>query len=155
MAATQTNGAWQSSGQGGGDVRITNSAGNSLFPRIAADSQSNLRVVYEDYRRGPDNPWIYMSSFLSSLAQWYCSGQNEVDIPVTPTGTAESLNPDIAIDSSDGVFVVWHDSRFKTSSPPAGMQVMGNYAPHAVTSVSCVVCRFAPGKWPTCRRTSR
>jgi hypothetical protein len=151
MAATQTGGSWQSSAQGGADVRITNSAGNSLFPRIAADSQSNIRVVYEDYRRGSDNPWIYMSSFLSSMSQWYCSGQGEADVPVTPTGTAESLNPDIAIDVSDGIFVVWADSRFKTSTPPVGMQVMGNYALSTVTSTSCVapLCTDAVSYLPT------
>lgn len=129
VAADKTNGKWNSSGQGGFDTRLTLAPGDSLFPRISSDHRGNLRVVYHDKRRGISNPWIFMSSFVASASAWDSSGQGGTDIPITPSGQFESLNPDIDIDALNGVFVVWHDSRFQVEGPDQHEEIMGSYCP--------------------------
>lgn len=137
LSATKLNGIWISSGQGSADVRLTQAPGDSLFPRLTSDNKANVRVVYHDYRRGLDNPWIYMSTFVALAAVWDASGQGGVDIPVTPTGSADSLFPDIATDASASVFVTWHDTRFQASSPEQHEVIMGNYCPKLGTPIPC------------------
>lgn len=137
LSATKLNGIWISSGQGAADVRITQAPGDSLFPRLTSDNKANVRVVYHDYRRGLDNPWIFMSTFVALAAVWDSSGQGGVDIPVTPTGTDASLFPDIATDASASVFVAWHDTRFQSSNPEQHEVIMGNYCPKLGTPIPC------------------
>jgi hypothetical protein len=127
LAATKEKGVWESSGEGRADTRITQASGDSLYPRLAADSKGNARVVYHDYRRGLDNPWIFMSTFVASINRWDATGQGGTDIPVSATGTLHSLHPDIAIDLTDGVYVVWHDDRNNSSETESGYQILGSY----------------------------
>lgn len=129
MAANKISGIWDSSGQGGSDTRITHAPGDSLFPRIASDNKGNLRVVYHDMRRGLENPWIFMSSFLALDSRWDSTGQGGADLAITPAGSAESTHPDVAVDPSNGVFVTWHDTRFTKENPDIKEEVMGAYCP--------------------------
>lgn len=128
MAATKIGGIWNSSAQGTNDTRITQAPGDSLYPRIASDHHGNLRCVYHDFRRGISNPWIFMSTFVAANRRWDSTGQAGVDMPVSPTGTASSLFPDIDIDPLDGVYVVWHDTRFHTAKDSDTQEeIMGTY----------------------------
>lgn len=135
MAATKQSGEWESSGQGSTDTRITQAIGDSLFPRIAADHHGNLRVVYHDRRRGRTNPWIFMSTFVAADNRWDSTAQGGSDLPITPQGTDESLHPDIAIDPVDGVYVTWHDTRFRRESPDQQEEVMSSYCPRSDSSI--------------------
>lgn len=135
VSAFKESGEWQGSGQGSTDTRITQAAGESLFPRIAADHHGNLRVVYHDRRRGRDNPWIFMSTFIAADGKWDSTAQGGSDLPITPNGTDDSLHPDIAIDPVDGVFVVWHDGRFKKEGPNQQEEIMCSYCPRSDSAV--------------------
>lgn len=130
MSADRMAGKWYSSAYGTNDTRVTQAQEDSLFPRIASDSRGNFRTVYHDYRRGRDNPWIFMSTFLGSKGRWDSSGQGGTDMPITPTGAGASLHPDVAIDAADGVMTAWHDDRFSNSASNGGLpneEIMSTY----------------------------
>lgn len=129
LSASKINGVWTSSGQGGADTRVTQAAGNRFFPRVTADSRGNVRAVYHDSRRGEDNVWIYMSTFVASASAWNSSGQGGADLAVTPRGTDNSKNPDLDIDPLNGVAIVWHDTRFQKESPDQHEEIMLSYCP--------------------------
>ena len=138
MAAQQANGNWRSSGQGTVDIRVTQASGDSVFPRMSADQQGNVRIVYHDYRRGDALPWIYMSTFVGSKDRWDSSGQGGSDIAVSVGNqTAQSLHPDIDIDVAGGAYVVWHDTRFETEEN-VKEEIIGSYCPK--TAVSSAFC---------------
>lgn len=137
MYAFKLGGTWSSSAQGTSDVRITRASGDSLFPRIRGDSDGNLRVVYHDYRLGSDRIGVFLSSFEATTKTWVSSGQGGVDTLITPTGTARSFNPDVVIDASNGVFVVWQDNR-AVSGASGQYTVYGSYcAKTAISGASC------------------
>lgn len=134
FSAMNANGSWNSSSQGGSDSRVTSTQSDSLFPRLASDSQGNVRVVYEDFRRGKSNPWIYLDSYLASAQQWNSSAAGGIDVPVSATGTAQSLFPAIAIDQAGSVNVAWQDNR------NSGIfQVFASYCPVSTSTVTCLV----------------
>lgn len=127
MAGNKIDGEWESSGQGGVDTRITQAPGDSLFPRVAADHRGNIRVVYHDHRRGVTNPWIFMSTFNAALNRWDSSAQGGTDLPISIGNTdAESLHADIDIDQVDGVYISWHDTRFKEEQD-VKEEILGTY----------------------------
>jgi hypothetical protein len=136
MAANYADGEWNSSGQGGSDLRITQTRYKSVFPRIAADFNSNMRVVYQSYRATDPSdqantlPAIYMSTYVASKDQWESSGQGWADreMSETPEG-ASSMAPDIDIECQNGPMTVWHDDRLKvtTGNPNQHEEVFGAY----------------------------
>ena len=136
MAATYSNGEWNSSGQGGSDLRITQTRFKSVFPRIAADFNSNMRVVYQSYRSTDPNsttdtlPSIFMSTYVASKDQWESSGQgwSDREMSQTPEG-ASSMAPDIDIECQNGPMTVWHDDRLNvtTGNPNQHEEVFGAY----------------------------
>ena len=126
MAAFRQDGTWESSASGASDVRITQAKGDSLFPRIAADSQGNLRVVYHDYRN-PPLALVYMSTYVSKTKNWEASGQGGQDVLVSTGGTDLSLHPDIDIDVSNSVYVGWHDTRLRATNPDWHEELFGSY----------------------------
>lgn len=140
ISAYKLGGRWISSGQGSQDMRLTLAPGDSLFPRIATDGMGNARVAYHDFRRGLENPWIYMSTYAGFADRWVSSAQGGTDLPITPTGTKQSLHPDIALDATNGVEVVWHDTRFAGGTPEQHEAIMGTYCPRLDSSIVC----FAP-----------
>jgi hypothetical protein len=99
-----------------------------MFPRLAADNRGNLRVVYHDSRRGDDLSGIYMSTFVSIEERWESSGQGGQDRLVS-NGPADSLHPDIAIDETGGISVVWHDLRDSVADPDFHEEVYALYCP--------------------------
>lgn len=136
MSAYKASGLWVSSAQGVADVRITAAARDSLFPRIAADSNGNLRVVYHDYRKDADSANVYMSTYVERTKRWDSSGQGGMDILLSATGTGGALHPDIAIDRTNGVFPVWQDDRAE-GSDSAKQKIFGSYCVKTESAEEC------------------
>jgi len=126
MSASKTGATWRSSGQRGGDLRLTAASGDSLFPRIVADKNQNLRVVYHDYRLGQAKPAIFMSSYVTSALEWYSSAQGGKDMLVSH-GPSASLHPDIDVDLAGGIGIVWYDDRHALENPDYHEEVYGIY----------------------------
>ncbi len=84
------------------DVRVTDSNGNSGIPAIALDSNKNVNMVYQDHRDG--NWEIYYTKFDNN-------GNRLVFDKRLTFDNYDSLNPSIAVDSSNNVHIVWHDYR--------------------------------------------
>ena len=80
--------------------RITWTTGGSYNPAIAIDSSGNLHAVWQDHT--PGNPEIYYKKSTDGGATWSPSRR------LTWTSGA-SYEPDIAVDSSGRVHVVWYD----------------------------------------------
>ncbi len=136
MYASKTDGQWQSSAQGGSDLRITSAVGDSLFPRIASDSKGNLRVVYHDYRKGSDKGNVFMSTYVALAKRWESSGQGGTDIILSATGTGNALHPDVDIDRTNGVFTVWQDDR-KVGTETEHQKIYGTYCLKTDSSDEC------------------
>ena len=80
--------------------RLTWNAGDSRFPAMAIDSSDTLHVVWQDDT--PGNLEIYYKSSADSGTTW--SAVRRL------TWTAgDSWHPDVAIDSSSTIHVVWDD----------------------------------------------
>jgi hypothetical protein len=128
MYATKVAGTWRSSGQGAVDTRITSANGDSLFPRMTADKDQNLRVVYHDARLGKDLAAIFMSNFSKLANKWLSSGQGSTDRLVSQ-GPKNSLNPDIDQDRTGGIAIAWHDDRHVLENPDQHEEVYATYCP--------------------------
>lgn len=126
MVAEHLSGQWRSSGQGGTDIRLTQAEGDSLFPRIAADAQGNLRVVYHDDRR--DSNAVYMSTFVALSNKWDSSAQGGSDRLVS-NSPADALYPDVSIDHTGGTSVAWHDFRNMLDNPDQHEEIYALYCP--------------------------
>jgi hypothetical protein len=83
-----------------GTKRLSWTTGWSYNPRIAKDSSDYLHVVWSDYTPGPDE--IYYKKSIDGGATWKTKR-----ITWTP---GYSYSPDIAIDTSDHIHVVWYDN---------------------------------------------
>ena len=146
MSAFREDGAWDSSARGGTDSRMTQAQGNSLFPRIAGDSQGNLRVAFQserasplvvaanstgglttEFQSGAGTVMVYMASFSARDGKWQSSGQGGQDSLISTGGTDKSLNPDIDVDVSGGAFCVWHDTRLKATAEGWQEELFGSY----------------------------
>lgn len=125
MTAWRSNGLWESSASGAADTRVTQSKGNSLFPRIAADSLGNIRIVFQTDRRPPLTS-ICMAIYSAVSGQWLSSGQGSEDSLISEAGTALSFAPDIDIDLMGGYYTAWHDSR------NCKMQIFCSYCPNFI-----------------------
>ena len=80
--------------------RLTWNSGDSMNPDLAVDSEFNFHVVWYDKTPGPSEIYYRRSTDLG--ISW--SPMKRL------TWTAgDSYDPDIAIDSSDALHVVWHD----------------------------------------------
>jgi len=80
--------------------RLTLTSGSSRIPSIAVDSFDNLYFVFTD--ETPGNAEIYYKKSTDGGATWTTAQR----LTVTP---GESWAPDIAIDSSDNLHIVWRD----------------------------------------------
>jgi hypothetical protein len=127
MSATGRGGNWTSSGFGGEDVRITSSGdGDSMFPRLAADKDDNLRLVFHSNRSGKYD--VYMASFVRMADKWSSSASGASDLLISK-GPANSLFPDIATDGTGSVSIVWHDDRHAAENPDMHEEVYLSYCP--------------------------
>ena len=138
-AAMNANGTWASSAQNGSDVRVTSTQADCLFPRLASDSQGNVRLVYEDFRNAA--PWIYMDTYFAAAQQWTSSATGANDLPITPASSSQNLFPAIAIDQAGGVDVAWQ------SQISGVFQIFSSYCPS--TAQSTVVCQAPLCSAPT------
>ncbi len=92
-------------GSFGADIRVDNSIGAStqVFPALAVDSQGTLHAVWQDSRGGSNR--IYYSRSIDDGLSW------SANVPVNTSAMGTQASPDIAIDPSDVLHVVWEDSR--------------------------------------------
>jgi BNR repeat-like domain len=84
----------------GATQRLTYTAGDSLVPKIAADSTGGIHVVWQD-----DTPMtndIYYKGSIDGGTTWSAVKR------ITMT-SGESYSPVIAIDPNDTIHVVWYD----------------------------------------------
>ena len=126
MSAVKAGGRWRSSQQGSSDLRVTSSARDALFPRLAPDKDGNVRVVYHDTRMGQQKANVFMSTYSSQAHKWISSAQGGFDQLVS-NGPSNSLFPDIASDLTGGVCVTWHDDRFMVEDPDQHEEIMARY----------------------------
>ena len=83
-----------------GAKRLTWNAGFSEYPAIASDANNRIHVVWQD--NSPGNLEIYHKRSTNAGSTW--SKQKRLTWNPGP-----SYNPDIAVDSSDTIHVVWSD----------------------------------------------
>jgi len=80
--------------------RLTWTAGWSYKPAIAKDSNDSLHVVWSDYTPGPDE--IYYKKSTDGGGTWQTKRLT--------WSNGYSYSPNIAIDTSDHIHVVWYDN---------------------------------------------
>jgi hypothetical protein len=80
--------------------RLTWNAGGSLYPTIAVDSSNNVHVVWHDYT--PGTVEIYYKRSTNGGIKW--GGVKRLT-----WNSGESFAPEIAVDSSNNIHVVWYD----------------------------------------------
>jgi len=83
-----------------GDIRLTNSVGESEIPTLAVE-ESNINVVWGDSRNGIGNAEIYVKRSTDSGINW------TEDIRITNTPSA-SNRPSVAV-SSNFVHISWNE----------------------------------------------
>jgi hypothetical protein len=79
--------------------RLTYNSGISNYPTIAIDSSNHIHVVWDD--RTPGNREIYHKRSTDEGATWTTKRLTH--------NSGDSNSPDIAIDSSNHIHVVWYD----------------------------------------------
>jgi hypothetical protein len=89
------------------NIRINTDSGSDsqYHPAIAVDSEGNIYAVWGDYRNGDID--IYFAKSTDKGATW-----SDPNIKInTDVGTSSQLNPSIAVDTGDNIYVVWEDFR--------------------------------------------
>ena len=81
--------------------RLTWTSGNCFFPRIAADSSGHLHLVWFTGESGDEN--VFYKKSTNAGTSW--SARTRLSY-----SSGLSQDPDIAVDSSDALHVVWFDS---------------------------------------------
>ena len=88
------------------DIVIDHSPKNVDHPRMAADGNGHVYVVWEDTRNG--NSDIYFNYSSDYGATWLTS---DIRLDKDTPGAGDSNYPQIACDSNRHVYVVWEDER--------------------------------------------
>ncbi|OLS29523.1 MAG: hypothetical protein HeimAB125_22230 [Candidatus Heimdallarchaeota archaeon AB_125] len=100
---------WNSSTSSWTTPEIVSTEGTTAVynPSLAVDSSDNIHVAWEDYTNyagaGTDYD-IFYKCWISSTSSWTTT---EV---VSTESTGNSVNPSLAVDSSDNIHVAWDDS---------------------------------------------
>jgi hypothetical protein len=81
--------------------RLTWTFGISYQPAIAADSGSNIHVVWQEYFRWP-NYEIYYKKSTDGGASWIVTKR-------LSWSAGTSINPDVVVDTGGNIHVVWQD----------------------------------------------
>jgi hypothetical protein len=84
------------------EIRLTNDEGNASHPRSIFDSQENLHIVWEDERH--QNTEIYYMKLN-------LNGNILIDELRLTSNLSKSQTPQIALDYTDTINVVWADGR--------------------------------------------
>ena len=84
------------------DIRITTDSAASFSPAIAVDTTNNVHITWRDRRDG--NSEIYYTKLDNS-------GTTQVDDIRITTDSADSWNPEIAVDTANNVHITWYDNR--------------------------------------------
>ena len=80
---------WLSSGQGGMDLRVTDTQHNAVFPSVAASQDGRGYIVWEDHRHSTTNaitPSIYYAIWDANLDLLYSSAQGYWDTLLADQG---------------------------------------------------------------------
>lgn len=83
-------------------ARITFTTGESGYPRIAADANNIIHVVWEDDTSG--NYEIYYKSYTISSSTWSSATR-------LTWNSSDSRKPDITVDDEDNIYIVYHDDK--------------------------------------------
>jgi len=102
----------RSSGGNWGPIEVVSqNNGASHVPTVAVDSSGVVHVAWHD------DTWYLGSGVDVDIFYRYKSGGSWSSTQVISTGSVlGSWYPDLAIDSSDGVHIVWYDESYWTSS---------------------------------------
>jgi len=84
------------------DTRLTTASGYSWCPAIAADTNNNVHITWEDER---DRNWEIYYTKLDN------TGNTLVDDTRLTTDSAQSWTPEIAVDTNNNVHITWWDKR--------------------------------------------
>ena len=79
--------------------RLTWNSGGSYHASIATDSSDNIHIVW--YDQTPGNNEIYYKKSTDGGTTWFTKRLT--------WNSGNSVYPNIGIDSSDNIFIVWHD----------------------------------------------
>ena len=82
-------------------VNISNNSGDSGSPKISVDSSGNINVVWMD--NDPGNRDTYFTCSEDNGATWS-------QVKNVSNSTDDSFNPDIAIDNSGNINIVWREN---------------------------------------------
>jgi hypothetical protein len=87
-------------------VRVDDAASSTdqVMPRIAVDTAGKLHVAWTDARLGSTSK-IYYANSTDNGTTWSAS------VGVNATGAGTQVNPGLAVDSSNNIYVVWEDLR--------------------------------------------
>lgn len=124
MSTNSVAGAWRSSSFGGQDVRISASKVDSMFPRVRADKDGNLRVVFHSNRSGKYD--VYMASYSALAQRWSSSANGASDLKVS-NGPSNSMFPDLDTDSTGGLVITWQDDRHMSENPDMHEEIYATY----------------------------
>jgi hypothetical protein len=91
------------------DRNLNNSDNESMqkYPDIAVDGSGNIYVVWQDDRGGRGDSDIYFSKSIDGGATFI----DNVRVDHNGTGKFDQLNPCIALDTSNNIFIAWEDER--------------------------------------------
>lgn len=108
ITATFSSSAWSTT------QKLTWNSGESSYPCIALDANSNLHLVWQDNSSG--NFEIYYKKSTDEGASWRSSSQADPAIDASWSAPSritfnpgDSCNPKIAADSSNNLHLVWSD----------------------------------------------
>lgn len=114
--STDGGASWGDGQDNNNDIRVddtdinanqTDNSTQQKYPDIAVDSSGNIYVVWQDNREGPGDFDIYLAKSTDGGASF----ETNVRVDHNGTGTFDQLNPTIAIDSSDNIYIAWEDER--------------------------------------------
>ncbi|MHA1200786.1 MAG: hypothetical protein ACTSQF_15810, partial [Candidatus Heimdallarchaeaceae archaeon] len=95
------------------EVVSTESTANSEDPSLALDSSGNIHIAwmdFTDYTSSVSNWDVFYKKWDAIFSTWTTTQV------LSTESTAQSIYPSLAIDSTDCVNVVWHDSTSYTGS---------------------------------------
>ncbi len=82
------------------DIRVTQTASNSLNPTLGIDSQNNVHIAWQEDNNGYDIFYKKLNNNGINLTG---------NIPVINNMYPHSVNPSLAIDKQDNIHVVWNE----------------------------------------------
>lgn len=86
------------------EIRVSSNSSNQIDPAIASDSNDNFYITWTDDRNG--NYDIFWKAYNPIGTQKFAEKRLDLDL-----ASGDQYSAEIAIDSSDNIYVVWADER--------------------------------------------